>query len=103
ENRLLDFGENSQHLKDEVADITVNMRENNHRIRFFDDTNPSWRRGTELPCVGEVCTRTLMGFFHKQLSGRRTTAVQQGDRYGFFYPISASDVLSSDTPQPTDF
>ncbi|QQD20367.1 hypothetical protein GJQ54_00690 [Oceanospirillaceae bacterium ASx5O] len=76
EKRLLDFGENSQHLKDEVADITINMRENNHRIRFFDDTNPSWRRGTELPCVGEVCTRTLMGFFHKQLSGRRTTAVQ---------------------------
>lgn len=76
ENRLLDFGLNSQHLKEDVADITLNMRESNAKIRFFDDTNPSWRRGTELPCVGEVCTRTLLGFFHKQLTYRRSGAMQ---------------------------
>ncbi len=72
-NRLLDFGDHSQHLKGDVADITDCMREANAKIRFFDDTNPSWRRGTELPCVGEVCSRTFIGFFRKQLGSRRST------------------------------
>ena len=74
DNRVLNFGDDSQHLKDDVADITSSMRAANAKIRFFDDTNPGWRRGTELPCVGEVCARTLLGFFHKQLTSRRSQA-----------------------------
>ncbi|MBE0482931.1 MAG: hypothetical protein IBX52_05455 [Bacterioplanes sp.] len=74
-NRLLDFGDHSQHLKGDVADITPDLRAANHKIRFFDDTNPTWRRGTELPCVGEVCSRSFIGFFRKQVSQRRTQAL----------------------------
>lgn len=65
DQRLLDFGRCSQHLKDDVADITPSLRNTNHKIRFFDDANPNWRRGTELPCVGEVCKRTFFDFFRK--------------------------------------
>lgn len=70
EKRLLDFGDSYQFLKGDVAEITEEMRGANARIRFFDDVNPTWRRGTELPCVGEVCMGTLLSFFHKQISGR---------------------------------
>ena len=39
-------------LKGDVAEITDAMRRENHKIDFFEQRNPEWRRGTELPCVG---------------------------------------------------
>lgn len=53
ERRILDFGDNYQPLKSDVAEITERMREESPAIRFFEDSNPEWRRGTELPCVGQ--------------------------------------------------
>lgn len=62
ERRILDFGHDYSPLKTEVADITERMRQENEKIRFFEDCNPEWRRGTELPCVGEVSWKDLLRF-----------------------------------------
>ncbi|MDF1764558.1 MAG: hypothetical protein P1U57_14210 [Oleibacter sp.] len=69
EKRILDFGENYHALKDDVAEITHKMRMENRNIRYFDDTNPEWHRGTELPCVGEISASTLLGFIRKIFIG----------------------------------
>lgn len=52
ERRLLDFGDDYAPLKSDVAEITDRMRQENAAIRLFEELNPEWRRGTELPCVG---------------------------------------------------
>lgn len=52
--RILDFGEGYTHLKSNVATISDEMRAQNDKIHFFEKRNPSWERGTELPCIGEV-------------------------------------------------
>ncbi len=54
EKRILDFGEGYTHLKSNVATISDEMRTQNEKILFFEKRNPSWERGTELPCIGEV-------------------------------------------------
>ena len=60
--RLLDFGNGYTHLKEDVAGITDEMREANAKIRFFEQCNPSWERGTELPCIGLVDARLLLRY-----------------------------------------
>ncbi|MCC2638858.1 MAG: hypothetical protein K0Q68_2577 [Moraxellaceae bacterium] len=62
ERRLLDFGHDYSPLRSDVAEITDRMREDNPSIRYFEDLNPEWRRGTELPCVGELRWVDLMKF-----------------------------------------
>lgn len=52
QRKLLDFGEGSAHLKGEVTPITREMRRRHPKIRFFEQRNPTWHRGTELPCIG---------------------------------------------------
>jgi hypothetical protein len=52
DKRILDFGGDYQPLRGDVAEITDRMCEENEAIRFFQQRNPEWRRGTELPCVG---------------------------------------------------
>lgn len=52
ERQILDFGQDYQHLLGNVAEITDEMRLQNQNIRFFEQCNPEWQRGTELPCVG---------------------------------------------------
>lgn len=54
ESKLIDFGENYQCLKPDVAPITEEMRQKNRKIEFFEECNPSWVQGTELPCIGEL-------------------------------------------------
>lgn len=54
DRKLLDFGDDYQKLKDNVAAISEDLKDNNPKIRFFEERNPTWREGTELPCVGEV-------------------------------------------------
>lgn len=51
---LLNFGDDYQPLKGEVAPISEKMRRQNRKIKFFEDMNPSWTAGTELPCIGEL-------------------------------------------------
>jgi hypothetical protein len=51
---LLKFGNNYQKLKEDVAEITEEMKEKFPKIAFFEKINPSWREGTELPCIGDI-------------------------------------------------
>jgi hypothetical protein len=71
EKRILDFGEGYHSLKNDAAniDITPGMRASNDNIRFFDNKNPEWRRGTEMPCIGEISFATIWHFFGKMMSG----------------------------------
>ena len=48
---LLDFGESYVRLKGDVAQITPELKAANPHIAFFEKVNPSWRRGTEVPCL----------------------------------------------------
>jgi hypothetical protein len=52
--RIIDFGKDYQSLKGGVAEITGEMCERYPKIAFFNEKNPTWDRGTELPCVGRV-------------------------------------------------
>ncbi|WP_298011206.1 hypothetical protein [uncultured Aquabacterium sp.] len=52
EKMLLDFGDDYVRLKGDVADITPELRATNPHIAFFEKVNPTWRRGTEVPCIG---------------------------------------------------
>lgn len=69
---LLNFGIDYQPLKSEIAPITNQMRLINPKIRFFEEKNPTWINGTELPCIGEIAWKDLarypMRFFTKPTS-----------------------------------
>jgi hypothetical protein len=77
ETMLLDFGDNANCLKDHVAAITPELR-TNPDISFFEKRNPSWQRGTELPCIGRAdvasCLRFIGPFLLKTFLGGRRKA-----------------------------
>ncbi|MEK8087129.1 hypothetical protein WNB94_11960 [Aquabacterium sp. A3] len=50
---LLEFGDDANRLKPEVADITDAMRRDPD-IRHFERLNPTWAQGTELPCIARA-------------------------------------------------
>ncbi|WP_246128489.1 hypothetical protein [Pleionea sediminis] len=74
QNMILDFGENSQHLKDNVAEITKEMQQKYPKIDFFVKRNPDWHRGTELPCVGEISFKLFASYIGKMLKRRKPVA-----------------------------
>lgn len=49
-------------LKETVAPITNELKEKYPKIKFFEDSNPEWRDGNELACIGEV--DPLLAVFH---------------------------------------
>ena len=49
---LLDFGGSYVRLKEDIARITPELAAANKHIGFFEHVNPSWDRGTEVPCIG---------------------------------------------------
>lgn len=51
---LINFGKCYQALKSDVAPITDEMKINNPKIAFFEKVNPTWKQGTELPCIAEI-------------------------------------------------
>ncbi len=51
---LLDFGEQYVRLKETVAESTPELAAANEHIAYFEKMNPSWRRGTEMPCLGSI-------------------------------------------------
>jgi hypothetical protein len=63
ETSLLNFGETYQALKPDVAPITNEMKEKNPKIAYFEKVNPTWQKGTELPCIAEI--RWI--FFYKEI------------------------------------
>ena len=57
---LLKFGEGYQKLKEDVADIDEEMKQKYPKISFFEEVNPTWREGTELPCLGDISWSFLL-------------------------------------------
>ena len=60
EKMLLDFGESYVRLKGDVATITPELVAANPHIAFFEKVNPSWRRGTEVPCLAACDYESLV-------------------------------------------
>ena len=74
EREILDFGEQYQHLNDDVAGITPEMCDRFRNIAFFEERNPTWRRGTELPCIGRASFADIFPYimrFLKKVVRRR--------------------------------
>lgn len=65
---LLNFGNDYQPLKGEVAPITDEMRIKNPKIEFFEQLNPTWTVGTELPCIGRLAWKDIARFPAKLIS-----------------------------------
>ena len=63
---VLDFGEGSQRLREEVAPITAEMRLQNPAINYFEQRNPGWRLGHELPCIARISIRLLKPYLLKE-------------------------------------
>lgn len=59
ESMVLDFGDGYNCLKNNVTPITDEQRAEAD-IAFFEQRNPDWERGTELPCVARA---DLVTFF----------------------------------------
>lgn len=75
-DRLLNFGENYQFLKEDVAQITSDMTSNDPNIAHFVKLNPSWHKGTELPCVGEVSFHMMWNFVYKNILSKKSTPLK---------------------------
>jgi len=77
EKMVLDFGDNANCLKDHVAAITPELRADPD-IAFFEQCNPDWQRGTELPCIAKAdalsCLKFIGPFLAKALFGKRKKA-----------------------------
>lgn len=75
DSMLLDFGDNANCLKDHVAAITPEMCAADPDIAFFAQRNPSWQRGTELPCIALADLKTFLSviwpFLWKSLFGKK--------------------------------
>lgn len=68
ERMLLDFGDGAPCLDDDIAKITPEIRAQEPDIAYFEDCNPSWRKGTELPCTGEISFSALLKYcYHLSL------------------------------------
>src|SRR5690606_39501773 len=76
EKMILDFGPNANCLKENVAPITDELRAKHPDIAFFEQRNPSWQRGTELPCIARADFATFLKllppFLMKTMFGGRS-------------------------------
>ena len=88
--KILDFGKDSQSLKGGVAEITAEMCEKFPKIAFFNERNPTWDRGTELPCVGELTWTTLLHRICVKPVKKQLVRVS-----GFIFPRRESEHLVS--------
>lgn len=70
ERGTLEFGDGAQCLRGDVAPITEGMRRSHPKIRFFEERNPNWQQGTELPCVGEITVPLIAKAAVKQFRKR---------------------------------
>lgn len=77
EDKLLNFGEDYQFLKDDVAQITDAMTKNDPNIRHFTKLNPSWDKGVELPCAGEVTFYSFWTYLVKILPFTKRKSVKR--------------------------
>lgn len=67
----LDFGDNANCLRHDVAGIDEALRAREPDVAFFERLNPNWQRGTELPCIGRadlaMFARAIWPFLWKAL------------------------------------
>ncbi len=97
ERMLLDFGEGAACLDENVAQITPEIRAQEPDIAYFEDCNPSWRQGTELPCAGEISFSALTKYcYHLSLKVIRLKLKQRA----IAKSQSAPDVLKGDAAGP---
>lgn len=85
ERRILDFGHEYQPLRGDVAEITERMREDSAAIRFFEECNPEWRRGTELPCVGRFSWSDMAKYavrYMRKPASKGSIDAQRGESAG---------------------
>jgi hypothetical protein len=59
QSMTLNFGENANCLKQDVAGIDDDLRTSEPDVRFFEQRNPNWQRGVELPCIGRADLATF--------------------------------------------
>ncbi|MAM00424.1 MAG: hypothetical protein CL583_18440 [Alteromonadaceae bacterium] len=64
---VLDFGETAQRLRGDVAAISEDLKSRYPKINFFEQSNPTWQQGTELPCVGVINFRAIGSYVVKSL------------------------------------
>lgn len=65
---LLDFGDQYVRLKETVAEITPELAAANPKIAYFEKMNPTWRQGTEMPCLGALDFESaLISFYARPL------------------------------------
>ncbi|MES2092143.1 MAG: hypothetical protein V4532_19495 [Pseudomonadota bacterium] len=57
---VLDFGHDANCLKGDVAEIDQALRNKEPDVAFFEQRNPDWRRGTELPCIAQADLWTFL-------------------------------------------
>lgn len=67
QQQILDFGGDYQKLRGEVAEITPELVRSVPKIGFFEERNPAWREGKELPCIGEINASMFTYFVQKAL------------------------------------
>lgn len=75
---LLNFGDDYQSLRPDIAPITPEMRNQSKKIAFFEHKNPTWSEGTELPCIGEIHWRDLYRYVYRFLT--KTSSKREVDR-----------------------
>lgn len=83
---VLDFGDGSNCLKGDVAEITDDLRERDPDIAFFEARNPGWQRGHELPCIAQAdlwtFLKAVVPFMWKALRPQRGQGRRQAEAGG---------------------
>lgn len=104
ERMLLDFGHDYVSLKESVADITPEDRLGEPNIAFFEQRNPSWQRGTELPCLASFDLTTAFRkmfvdmpakFISSQLFGSRRRSAKKPARPAAAAPATPGHAFNS--------
>lgn len=88
--KILDFGKGAQYLKGGVAEITVEMCEKYPKIAFFNERNPTWDRGTELPCVARATLGTALHRIFVKPAKKQAVKVT-----GFLFPTKEKNSITS--------
>jgi hypothetical protein len=108
---LLLFGEEYQKLKENVAEIDDEMKRKHPKIAYFEKLNPTWRDGTELPCLVEIAwvsyLKTYGNFILRKVLKKKssTAAAKRLPQVKREEPVSintlsASIAISSDASSP---
>jgi hypothetical protein len=77
---IVDAGDGGQGLRDDVDPITATMRLQDPVIDYFERSNPGWRIGHQLPCIGEISMSSLKPHLLRErlkIQGRRKSSADR--------------------------